>query len=72
MVAFPQNWAFVARFCFISGKGRYEYEIEFERRMGEPQLLLYYDDLTQWPAVYKTDTVYTFGINWSQWNVKIN
>ncbi|KAJ6642219.1 Transmembrane protein [Pseudolycoriella hygida] len=50
------NWAFVARFCFISGKGRYEYEIEFERRMGEPQLLLYYDDDTQWPAVYKTDT----------------
>ncbi|XP_037035543.1 transmembrane protein 145-like [Bradysia coprophila] len=50
------NWAFVARFCFISGKGRYEYEIEFERRMGEPQLLLYYDDESQWPAVYKTDT----------------
>lgn len=57
LLPISQNWAFVARFCFISGKGRYEYEIEYERRMGEPQLLLYYDDESQWPAVYKTDTV---------------
>ncbi|XP_059608160.1 transmembrane protein 145-like [Phlebotomus argentipes] len=49
------DWAFVARFCFISGRGRYEYQIEFERKYGEPSLLLYYDEKTQWPAVYKTD-----------------
>lgn len=48
------NWAFLARFCFLSGRGRYEYEIEYERRFGELQLLLYYDDKTQWPSVYKT------------------
>lgn len=47
------NWAFLARFCFLSGRGRYEYEIEYERRFGELQLLLYYDDKTQWPSVYK-------------------
>lgn len=52
-----QDWAFLARFCFISGRGRYEYEIEFDRRYGEPQLLLYYDDKTQWPSVYKSDKV---------------
>uniref|UniRef100_A0A1B0D2C2 Uncharacterized protein n=1 Tax=Phlebotomus papatasi TaxID=29031 RepID=A0A1B0D2C2_PHLPP len=49
------DWAFVARFCFLSGRGRYEYQIEFERKYGEPSLLLYYDEKTQWPAVYKTD-----------------
>lgn len=54
---FPQDWAFLARFCFVSGKGRYEYEIEFDRRYGEPQLLLYYDDKSQWPSVYKSDKV---------------
>lgn len=48
------NWAFLARFCFLSGRGRYEYEIEYERRFGELQLLLYYDDKSQWPSVYKT------------------
>ncbi|XP_055839460.1 transmembrane protein 145-like [Episyrphus balteatus] len=48
------DWVFLARFCFLSGRGRYEYHIEFERRYGDPQLLLYYDDETQWPAIYKT------------------
>lgn len=52
-----QDWAFLSRFCFISGRGRFEYLIEFERRYGEPQLLLYYDDVSQWPSVYKTKTV---------------
>lgn len=51
---FPQDWAFVARFCFLSGRGRYEYHIEYEKRLGTPQLLLYYDDESQWPSVYKT------------------
>lgn len=55
-----QDWAFLARFCFISGRGRYEYEIEFDRRYGEPKLLLYYDDKSQWPSVYKSDKVLRF------------
>ncbi|KFB47460.1 hypothetical protein ZHAS_00015408 [Anopheles sinensis] len=49
------NWAFLARFCFLSGRGRYEYLIEYEKKLGELKLLLYYDDRTQWPAIYKTD-----------------
>lgn len=50
-----QDWTFVARFCFLSGRGRYEYLIEYEKRLGTPKLLLYYDDESQWPSVYKTD-----------------
>ncbi|XP_049292579.1 transmembrane protein 145-like [Anopheles funestus] len=53
------NWAFLARFCFLSGKGRYEYLIEYEKKLGELKLLLYYDDRTQWPAIYKTDKTCT-------------
>uniref|UniRef100_A0A182QYG4 Uncharacterized protein n=1 Tax=Anopheles farauti TaxID=69004 RepID=A0A182QYG4_9DIPT len=53
------NWAFLARFCFLSGRGKYEYLIEYERKLGELKLLLYYDDRTQWPAVYKTDKTCT-------------
>ncbi|CAG4967306.1 unnamed protein product [Colias eurytheme] len=47
-----ENWAFLARFCFLSLEGQFEYLIEFERDMGTPNLMLYYDDETQWPAVY--------------------
>ncbi|EAA00571.4 AGAP012225-PA, partial [Anopheles gambiae str. PEST] len=53
------NWAFLARFCFLSGKGKYEYLIEYEKKLGELKLLLYYDDRTQWPAIYKTDKTCT-------------
>ncbi|XP_072948677.1 transmembrane protein 145-like [Epargyreus clarus] len=47
-----ENWAFLARFCFLSLEGQFEYLIEYERDMGTPNLLLYYDDDSQWPAVY--------------------
>lgn len=60
---YEQDWAFVARFCFLSGKGRYEYYMEFERKYGEPKLLLYFDDKTQWPAVYKSHKVINHLIN---------
>ncbi|CAB3233786.1 unnamed protein product [Arctia plantaginis] len=46
------NWAFLARFCFLSFEGQFEYLIEYEKEMGIPNLLLYYDDDSQWPAVY--------------------
>ncbi|XP_038219824.1 transmembrane protein 145-like [Zerene cesonia] len=47
-----ENWAFLSRFCFLSLEGQFEYLIEFERDMGTPNLLLYYDDESQWPSVY--------------------
>ncbi|XP_026754438.1 transmembrane protein 145-like [Galleria mellonella] len=47
-----ENWAFLARFCFLSLDGQFEYLIEYDKDMGIPNLLLYYDDDSQWPAVY--------------------
>ncbi|KAF9417072.1 hypothetical protein HW555_005770, partial [Spodoptera exigua] len=47
-----ENWAFLARFCFLSLEGQFEYLIEYDKDAGIPNLLLYYDDDTQWPSVY--------------------
>lgn len=44
----------MSRFCFLSDEGRYEYFIEYDRKFGDIQLLLYYDEPEQWHAVYKT------------------
>jgi hypothetical protein len=49
-----QNWVFVSRFCFLSQQGHYEYFIEYDRKYGDLQLLLYYDEPHQWHSVYKT------------------
>jgi hypothetical protein len=38
----------------LSGQGRYEYFIEYEKKIGDVQLLLYYDEPHQWHSVYKT------------------
>ncbi|KAJ8706313.1 hypothetical protein PYW08_010939 [Mythimna loreyi] len=46
------NWAFLARFCFLSLDGQFEYLIEYEKEAGIPNLLLYYDEQSQWPSVY--------------------
>ncbi|XP_026739984.1 transmembrane protein 145-like [Trichoplusia ni] len=46
------NWAFLSRFCFLSLEGQFEYLIEYDKDMGIPNLLLYYDDDSQWPSVY--------------------
>lgn len=52
-----QNWAFIARFCFLSEEGQFQYEVEYDQDQGVVNLLLYYDSDTQWPAVYKTNKV---------------
>lgn len=44
----------MSRFCFLSEEGRYEYFIEYDRKFGDIQLLLYYDEPHQWHSVYKT------------------
>ena len=46
------NWAFIARFCFLSLEGKFEYDIEYPERFAVQNLDLYYDTLTQWPLVY--------------------
>ncbi|XP_060534334.1 transmembrane protein 145-like isoform X2 [Cylas formicarius] len=49
-----ENWAFLARFCFLSEDGQFEYVIEYNEDQGDLNLLLYYDTDDQWPAVYKS------------------
>lgn len=44
----------MSRFCFLSEAGRYEYFIEYDRKLGDVQLLLYYDEPHQWHSVYKS------------------
>ncbi|KAJ1520514.1 hypothetical protein ONE63_003637 [Megalurothrips usitatus] len=50
-----QSWAFVARFCFLSDDGTFEYKIDYDQEYATQNLLLYYDSARQWPAVYKTN-----------------
>lgn len=50
----------MARFCFLSEEGQFEYDIEYNEDQGDPNLLLYYDTNDQWPAVYKSNKVSPF------------
>lgn len=47
-----ENWHFLARFCFLSLHGKFEYELEYEEDLGTQNLDLYYDSPTQWARVY--------------------
>ncbi|XP_051170604.1 transmembrane protein 145-like [Leptopilina boulardi] len=49
-----ENWAFLARFCFLSEKGRFQYQFILEEDTSV-NLLLYYDSATQWPSVYPSN-----------------
>ncbi|XP_075549074.1 transmembrane protein 145-like [Dermacentor variabilis] len=48
-----ENWAFLTRFCFLSLQGHFIYEFQYPVEYGPQNLLLYYDEKDQWPAVYK-------------------
>ncbi|XP_057328471.1 transmembrane protein 145-like isoform X1 [Microplitis mediator] len=53
-----QNWAFVARFCFLTEKGKFRYDFVVKGSPNETSnvnLLLYYDAPDQWPNVYPSD-----------------
>ncbi|OAF68060.1 Transmembrane protein [Intoshia linei] len=50
-----ENWQFLSRFCFLSNKGQLTYEFNFNKINLPVNLLLYYDDPQQWPAVYNSD-----------------
>ncbi|XP_071806148.1 transmembrane protein 145-like [Asterias amurensis] len=51
------NWMFLARFCFLSDIGRLRFEVEYPKSFATQNLILYYDEEDQWPAVYPTDEV---------------
>ncbi|XP_054711897.1 transmembrane protein 145-like [Uloborus diversus] len=47
------NWSFLTRFCFLSERGMFEYDIEYPKEFKTQNILLYYDERNQWPFVYK-------------------
>ncbi len=47
-----ENWKFLARFCFLSMHGKFEYDVMYEASYGVQNIDLYYDTTTQWPRVY--------------------
>ena len=47
-----ENWKFLARFCFLSMHGKFEYDIIYDASYGEQNIDLYYDTKYQWARVY--------------------
>lgn len=52
---FFQNWAFLARFCFLTEQGTFNYEFELSGQESDLKILLYYDAPHQWPSIYPSN-----------------
>lgn len=50
-----QNWAFVARFCFLTERSLFRFHFELSGQERNLNLLLYYDGEHQWPSVYPSN-----------------
>ena len=50
-----QNWAFLARFCFLTEIGTFRFHFQLGGEERNLKLLLYYDGEHQWPAVYPSN-----------------
>ncbi|XP_058385397.1 transmembrane protein 145 isoform X2 [Diceros bicornis minor] len=48
-----EDWVFLTRFCFLSDYGRLDFRFRYPEAKCCQNILLYFDDLSQWPAVYK-------------------
>uniref|UniRef100_A0A8C5CGX4 Transmembrane protein 145 n=1 Tax=Gadus morhua TaxID=8049 RepID=A0A8C5CGX4_GADMO len=54
-----QDWVFLTRFCFLTTEGRLDFRFRYSKVRGGwrsrccQNILLYFDDSSQWPAVYK-------------------
>ncbi|KAG7197387.1 hypothetical protein KM043_018493 [Ampulex compressa] len=49
------DWAFLARFCFSTEEGTFQYQFILGGQEENLKLLLYYDSPHQWPSVYATN-----------------
>ena len=47
-----ENWRFLARFCFLSLHGKFEYDVQYDASYGVQNIDLYYDTASQWARVY--------------------
>ncbi|XP_059009783.1 transmembrane protein 145 isoform X1 [Mustela lutreola] len=48
-----EDWLFLTRFCFLSDYGRLDFRFRYPEAKCCQNILLYFDDPSQWPAVYK-------------------
>uniref|UniRef100_A0A671M1P0 Transmembrane protein 145-like n=1 Tax=Sinocyclocheilus anshuiensis TaxID=1608454 RepID=A0A671M1P0_9TELE len=49
----PQDWVFLTRFCFLTDFGRLNFKFRYPKSRCCQNILLYFDESSQWPAVYK-------------------
>uniref|UniRef100_A0A672SF17 Transmembrane protein 145 n=1 Tax=Sinocyclocheilus grahami TaxID=75366 RepID=A0A672SF17_SINGR len=49
----PQDWVFLTRFCFLTDFGRLDFKFRYPKSRCCQNILLYFDESSQWPAVYK-------------------
>uniref|UniRef100_A0A8C5A9A4 Transmembrane protein 145 n=1 Tax=Gadus morhua TaxID=8049 RepID=A0A8C5A9A4_GADMO len=47
------DWVFLTRFCFLTTEGRLDFRFRYSKSRCCQNILLYFDDSSQWPAVYK-------------------
>ncbi|XP_058684373.1 transmembrane protein 145-like, partial [Poecile atricapillus] len=52
-VAYAADWVFLTRFCFLSDFGRLDFHFRYPEAKCCQNILLYFDDPSQWPAVYR-------------------
>ncbi|XP_029600547.1 transmembrane protein 145 isoform X1 [Salmo trutta] len=48
-----EDWLFLTRFCFLTDFGRLDFRFRYQKTRCCQNILLYFDDSSQWPAVYK-------------------
>ncbi|TKS82312.1 Transmembrane protein 145 [Collichthys lucidus] len=48
-----EDWVFLTRFCFLTDFGRLDFRFRYPKSRCCQNILLYFDDSSQWPAVYK-------------------
>ncbi|XP_071029988.1 transmembrane protein 145-like isoform X2 [Oncorhynchus clarkii lewisi] len=48
-----EDWLFLTRFCFLTDFGRLDFRFRYQKSRCCQNILLYFDDSSQWPAVYK-------------------
>ncbi|CAM5176751.1 unnamed protein product [Eretmochelys imbricata] len=52
-ISTKEDWVFLTRFCFLSDYGRLDFRFRYPEAKCCENILLYFDDPSQWPAVYK-------------------
>uniref|UniRef100_A0A668A8A3 Transmembrane protein 145 n=1 Tax=Myripristis murdjan TaxID=586833 RepID=A0A668A8A3_9TELE len=54
LCSYLQDWIFLTRFCFLTDFGRLDFRFRYPKSRCCQNILLYFDDSSQWPAVYKS------------------